>query len=580
MLPMRPKQATRVNRLTVLVLTAAGCLLPSSALRAQGVPHLNITQPGGLPGLPVLTSATSGTNGMTITWEGPSGYYQFFQKASLNDPVWMPAGGPTNIGRIATIPDAQGNAFFRLLGPSPHYAGARSCATCHSKIASTETNLPHAFALETLHQIHQDTNPNCVVCHTVGFGLPTGFVDVNDARSTSFLAGVQCENCHGPAADHAANPLDFTVLPRVEPAAQVCGGCHSDAQHPTFEEWQGSPHGTVVPDVLRSMTSSSGSINRCGRCHSGTARIALLHGEDPSVTKANDFNVAITCVTCHDPHANHEWTNVLSGVVTNQFDGIVITNSVLGATYTNQLRNPLSSLADYSLGTSDVFTNKYNANINVCAQCHNARGAKWDDTSRPPHHSVQYNMLIGTIGVAGTNLTPSQPSTHALMEKQCVYCHMQTSAHQNGPPEVAAVTGHSFAVTSYDACTKCHGPDTTIIGGSVGTVKELITSNQNHTGIQDVKALLDQWATTAASAALRTKYGALGWEYSSPGELAPAGSSGPTTADQALIPDEIKQARFDLYLVLYDGSYGVHNGPFAFALLQTARDLVAGQLYE
>lgn len=577
-MPMSHRTDKHGNPLAIVMLAIAACLSPNTASTAQQVPHLNITQRGGMPGVPVLTGITAGTNGPTITWEGPAGYYQIFEKQNVTAPAWQAVGGPTNLNRIATVPGGSTAAFFQIEGPSSHYSGARNCASCHSGIAATETNLPHAFALETLHQIHQDNNPNCAVCHTVGFGLPTGFVSVTDSRSTNFLAGVQCENCHGPAGNHAANPLDFSVLPRVEPAAQVCGGCHSDAQHPTFEEWQGSPHGAVVPAVLQSMTSSTNSINSCGRCHSGTARLALLHGENPSVTVANDFNVPITCVTCHDPHASHTFTNVLSGVVTNQFDGIVITNNELGAVYANQLRNPLSSTNYYSLSTADVFTNKYNPNINLCAQCHNARGAAWTDTSRSPHHSPQYNMLLGSVGILGTNAAPSQPSTHALMEKQCVFCHMQTSAHQNGPPEVAAVTGHGFEVNSFNACTKCHGPDTTQIAGSVGDFQSLIKANAYSFGIQDVKALLDQWGKTAAPAALRTKYGALAWEYTNPGDLAPAGSAGPTTAEQALIPDDIKKARFDLYLVLYDGSYGVHNGPYTIALLETARDLVVGQL--
>ena len=145
-------------------------------------------------------------------------------------------------------------------------------------------------SLRELQRIHQDTNSSCLPCHTVGYGLPTGFTN---AMNTPQLEGVQCENCHGPAANHAANPGDPTVVPRVELAAQVCGGCHSArltpaavvARHPLgfgFEDWNTSPHGAVVPDVLQSMAASASSISSCGRCHSGSAREALLEGENPS----------------------------------------------------------------------------------------------------------------------------------------------------------------------------------------------------------------------------------------------------------------------------------------------------------
>ena len=77
-----------------------------------------------------------------------------------------------------------------------------------------------------------------------------------------------------------------------------------------------------------------------------------------------------------------------------------------------------------------------------------------------------------------------------------------------------------------------------------------------------------------------TNYGTLAWEYTTPGDLSPSGAVGPSTADQALIPDDIKKARFDLYLVLYDGSFGVHNGPYDSDLLQSAQTFVENQLYQ
>ena len=192
-------------------------------------------------------------------------------------------------------------------------------------------------------------------------------------------------------------------------------------------------------------------------------------------------------------------------------------------------------------------------------------------------------MLLGTVGVLDTNTAPYQPSTHALIEQQCAYCHMQTAPETEGPSEpegeMAAVTGHSFAMASYEACTKCHGSNTNTIAFFVKTIQTTTVSNPDF-GIDAVKNLLDLWGTSVAPEMLRTNYGALSWEYTSPGDLEPSGSSGPTTAEQALIPDDIKKARFNLYLVLYDGSLGVHNGPYALALLQTARDLVEAQLYQ
>ncbi|HEY5914429.1 MAG TPA: hypothetical protein VJA21_27890, partial [Verrucomicrobiae bacterium] len=277
-----------------------------------------------------------------------------------------------------------------------------------------------------------------------------------------------------------------------------------------------------------------------------------------------DLNVGVVCVVCHDPHGKQVHANVLSGVLTNTWTGLVVTNTQLGATYTNQVRNPFASTRDYFLTTFDVFTNKYDPDINVCAQCHNHRGANWRTTSSAPHHSPQYNMLLGTIGELETgsltNAANSLPASHSLIEKQCAGCHMQTAEAQDGPPEVPAVTGHTFKVDRYDLCRNCHTFPPELVTFTMGAI-----SNR----IQQVKRALDDWALVKQGGMLGTHYyGALAWEYTNPGDL--SSGTGPSTADQALIPDNIKKARFNLYLVLYDGSFGVHNGFLAVRLLDAA----------
>lgn len=532
------------------------CLVGTLA-GAEEVQHLSITVPGGMPGLPVMTGIHSTTNGAKLTWDGPSGYYQLYQQLGLTSQTWQKVGGP-NLNRTTNVTTLHSNAFFRVLGPTPQYAGSQACLECHESVHTLEAGTRHAQAFETLKRAQQDNNASCLPCHTVGYGLPTGFIS---ETATPQLAGVQCENCHGPAANHAANPSDLTTRPRADIAGQVCGGCHTGSHQPTYDEWKTSGHFAVVEDM-----NPPGRINSCGRCHSGTARLALVNGLNPSNTVTNDANVGITCVVCHDPHQTRAWTNVVTGLV-----------------YTNQLRYPLASTNYYSLSTSAPFTNRFD--INICAQCHNDRGASWTSTSRPPHHSPQYNMLLGTLpnvpgGVSGG------PAAHAgvefltnniggllLVTNQCVTCHMPTGEYQHGPPEVAAVTGHKFAVTSYGACVDCHGSGAN--ADSVRTWRELFADQ-----IEQVKDKLDNWALTKAPDVLRTNYGVLAWEYTSPGDLS-SGSPGPSETEQrTLIPDNIKKARFYLYLVLYDGSYGLHNGPYAFALLDSARKWVQEELTE
>lgn len=47
---------------------------------------------------------------------------------------------------------------------------------------------------------------------------------------------------------------------------------------------------------------------------------------------------------------------------------------------------------------------------------------------------------------------------------------------------------------------------------------------------------------------------------------------------QAQIPQAIREARFNLYLVVHDGSHGIHNGPYTRYLLEVAQRKVNAEL--
>jgi hypothetical protein len=160
-----------------------------------------------------------------------------------------------------------------------------------------------------------------------------------------------------------------------------------------------------------------------------------------------------------------------------------------------------------------------------------------------------------------------------LIENQCAQCH----THQHAPDEITeaspAYTGHDFKPTM-KACEICHfeGGGEILAGAVQGDIKKKIG---------EVKGLLDTWGTTKSPEALRAKYGALAWEFTSIGQLSTPTDTvktGPTTAEQATVPDNIKQARHNLYLIEHDGSYGVHNANYSRFLLKVARDKVKAEL--
>jgi hypothetical protein len=239
----------------------------------------------------------------------------------------------------------------------------------------------------------------------------------------------------------------------------------------------------------------------------------------------------VECENCHGPAANH---------AANDYD---------------PLSRPLVSTV-----------------VNSCALCHNDRGASWTISSEPPKNTPQAGILLGTLGELASGLPHSDPAYHALfVTNQCIGCHLQSFPFQS--PAQAAISGHgNFPVDSYGVCAGCH---VSVVNTSnlVVFVNTLVAGQ-----IRTVQASLDQWATNMAPAILGTaQYGTRAWEYTNPGELSPGGP-GPNATQQDLIPVNIRKARFNLYLALYDGSFGVHNGPYTVELLQTALDWVNQEL--
>ncbi len=109
----------------------------------------------------------------------------------------------------------------------PTYVGSGKCKACHEAAYEKWEKTPHSHAYQTLVNATRPGNrqydPECIVCHTVGFGYQSGYVSetrtpVTDTkRDPHFLRDVGCEACHGPASVHVANPSDLTWQRRINP---------------------------------------------------------------------------------------------------------------------------------------------------------------------------------------------------------------------------------------------------------------------------------------------------------------------------------------------------------------------------
>ena len=107
-------------------------------------------------------------------------------------------------------------------------AGSQSCVQCHKEDDQSWHASKHSHAWQTLIDKRSQVDPSCQVCHTTGYGLGGGFVQV--AKSLP-LVNVGCESCHGPSQAHVLDPkIKTTYLSREQ-----CVRCHDHENSPEFE---------------------------------------------------------------------------------------------------------------------------------------------------------------------------------------------------------------------------------------------------------------------------------------------------------------------------------------------------------
>jgi hypothetical protein len=107
------------------------------------------------------------------------------------------------------------------------YLGVSKCGECHQPFVEKWKKTRHAGAFSSLERAGKSGDPECIKCHTVGFGEKGGFYS---AKTTPMLTNVQCEACHGPGSEHL---LDFSK-PMQPVTEHVCLKCHTKSASPDF----------------------------------------------------------------------------------------------------------------------------------------------------------------------------------------------------------------------------------------------------------------------------------------------------------------------------------------------------------
>ncbi|NIM02343.1 MAG: hypothetical protein GTN89_16445 [Acidobacteria bacterium] len=138
-----------------------------------------------------------------------------------------------------------------VFGEEHAYVGTKNCKKCHikewkswaeTKMAKTFDTLAPGAAAEAKIGAGLDpdkdytTDPECLRCHTTGYGKEGGFVDL---ATTPDLAGVGCEMCHGAGGTYTQDEYmslknkeykkaDLVAVGMVDTiTVEQCQNCHN-----------------------------------------------------------------------------------------------------------------------------------------------------------------------------------------------------------------------------------------------------------------------------------------------------------------------------------------------------------------
>ncbi|MGA3244823.1 MAG: T9SS type A sorting domain-containing protein [Bacteroidota bacterium] len=374
------------------------------------------------------------------------------------------------------------------------------------------------------------------------------------------LTGIQCENCHGPAGQHAGGiPVPGNNKLDESWSTEVCAPCHfSSDRHGIGYAYTGSRHYT---------SSSNGStrlnnFNRllCAHCHTGQGYVyETIQGNLQTVPATGEVEyvggTAMTCVTCHDPHNGSNEMQLRAKTVGDACLGChVVRLSTGGSLHTSHQGSML-----LGVNTTPFSQDALNA------------------YSAVPSGTPQ--QVVAAVGAWGGWELPGyvyENSSHSDIKERCVACHMASSPSflaasasnfVQADTMITKLGGHTFKV-AYDNIV---GKDTTTILNPTGCMEchgtvsmDFVESTQTKTRGLLANLFKALPKRDSAGTTISTMTDTVAFQ---------AWTKAPASAKRKLTTID-KAAIFNYNFVNSDGSFGVHNFNYAKGLLNSSLEQV------
>lgn len=137
------------------------------------------------------------------------------------------------------------------------FVGDKACIECHAEQYEFWLGTRHSRAFATLEATDQETDAECVGCHTIGYQALGGFARPGLHQG---FENVQCAACHGAGGAHTAGGANYLLKGLISDGLGGCARCHTGPHDPQFVQPETAaerlakvvcPPTTIISDEMR-----------------------------------------------------------------------------------------------------------------------------------------------------------------------------------------------------------------------------------------------------------------------------------------------------------------------------------------
>ncbi len=185
----------------------------------------------------------------------------------------------------------------------------KACAPCHKKAFETHRSSRHGMGLHSgwgcTRNLANRNQKECAFCHDKDSAEPLSQVQcARFLKQSAEMAEVGCNYCHSVenscASCHTNHNTDLKIV--RDPAS--CAKCHMGPDHPQWEMWQTSLHGTLYGTLGLATGPTCQTCHMPSGTHDVSRGITMSSGGaayPPEIAKPQREQMISICSQCHAP---------------------------------------------------------------------------------------------------------------------------------------------------------------------------------------------------------------------------------------------------------------------------------------